>query len=158
MLRGASLPVIVLVATTLAQLPVSGQPPAVRGFTSDALAAQRTLEERFRAVPDPARLREYMQAMSAEPHVAGRPGSKVVADYALAKFKSFGLEATIEEYRGLHAVADRAPPRDGGADRAQLRHPGAAGARRIRIRSTTIRRRPSTPTPPTATSPAKWST
>ena len=48
-------------------------------------------------MPDAARLREYMKAMSAEPHVAGRPGSKVVADYALEKFKSFGLNATIEE-------------------------------------------------------------
>ena len=61
------------------------------------LAAQRALEERFRAVPDAARLREHMKAMSAEPHVAGRPGSKVVADYALAQFKSFGLNAAIEE-------------------------------------------------------------
>jgi alkylation response protein AidB-like acyl-CoA dehydrogenase len=48
-------------------------------------------------VYDAARLREYMKAMSAEPHVAGRPGSKVVADYALEKFKSFGLNASIEE-------------------------------------------------------------
>ena len=72
------------------------RPTPIRGFSSDAAAAQRALEERFRAIPDAARLREYMKAMSAEPHVAGRPGSKVVAEYALEKFKSFGLDATIE--------------------------------------------------------------
>ena len=88
---------VTLAVASLTQLTVAGQAPAVRGFASDALAAQRALEERFRAVPDAARLREYMKAMSAEPHVAGRPGSKVVADYALEKFKSFGLNASIEE-------------------------------------------------------------
>ena len=88
---------VTLAVASLTQHTVAGQAPAVRGFASDALAAQRALEERFRAVPDAARLREYMKAMSAEPHVAGRPGSKVVADYALEKFKSFGLNASIEE-------------------------------------------------------------
>ena len=88
---------VTLVVTGLIQFPVAGQSPAIRGFASDALQAQQALEERFRAVPDAARLREYMKAMSAEPHVAGRPGSKMVADYALEKFRSFGLNASIEE-------------------------------------------------------------
>ncbi len=98
MSRVPSLPVLVLAAASLAQFTVAGQAPAVRGFTTDTLAAQRALEDKFRAVPDPARLRDYMKDMTAEPHVAGRPGSKVVAEYALAKFKSFGLDAAIEEY------------------------------------------------------------
>ena len=98
MSRVPSIPVLVLAAASLAQFNASGQAPAVRGFTTDALTAQRALEDRFRAVPDPARLRGYMKDMTAEPHVAGRPGSKVVADYALATFKSFGLDAAIEEY------------------------------------------------------------
>ncbi len=91
------MPLLALVGAGLLQHPIAGQTTPLRGFPTDAIAAQRALEERFRAVPDAARLREYMQAMSAEPHVAGRPGSKVVADYALEKFKSFGLNATIEE-------------------------------------------------------------
>lgn len=76
---------------------VGGQAPGIRGFPDQAAAEQRTLEEKFRAVPSAERLREYMQAMSAEPHVAGRPGSRKVAEYALEKFKSFGLNAQIEE-------------------------------------------------------------
>jgi N-acetylated-alpha-linked acidic dipeptidase len=98
MSRAPKFALVTLVVASLAQLTLSGQAPAVRGFTSDALAAERALEERFRAVPDAARLREHMRVMTAEPHVAGRPGSKVVADYALAQFTSFGLNAAIEEY------------------------------------------------------------
>ncbi len=98
MSRALKFALVTLVVASLAQLTLSGQAPAVRGFTSDAVAAQRALEERFRAVPDAARLREHMRVMTAEPHVAGRPGSKVVADYALAQFTSFGLNAAIEEY------------------------------------------------------------
>lgn len=96
--RTATLTVLALITATLTQIPAAGQSPALRGFSSEGLAAQRALEDRFRAVPDPARLREYMQAMSAEPHVAGRPGSRKVAEYALEKFKSFGLNAVIEEH------------------------------------------------------------
>ena len=91
------MPLLALVGAGLLQNSIAGQTTPLRGFPTDAVAAQRALEERFRAVPDAARLRDYMKAMSAEPHVAGRPGSKVVADYALEKFKSFGLNATIEE-------------------------------------------------------------
>jgi len=98
MSRALEFALFTLVAASLTQLTVAGQAPAIRGFTSDAIAAQRALEERFRAVPDAARLREHMRVMAAEPHVAGRPGSKVVADYALAQFKSFGLNAALEEY------------------------------------------------------------
>jgi N-acetylated-alpha-linked acidic dipeptidase len=76
--------------------PLTGQAPALRGFTADGVAAQRALEDTFKAVPDPARMREYMRAMTAEPHVAGR-SSKKVAEYAVDKFKSFGLNASIEE-------------------------------------------------------------
>ncbi len=98
MRRSFVLAAVLLVLVQLQPVRLAGQAPALRGFTSDSLAAQRALEDRFRAVPDPARLREYMRAMTEEPHVAGRPGSKKVAEYALAKFKSFGLDAAIEEF------------------------------------------------------------
>ncbi len=40
-----------------------------------------------------------MEAMAGEPHVAGQPASKRVADYALEQFKSWGLDARIESSR-----------------------------------------------------------
>ena len=39
--------------------------------------------------------KEYMEAMAGDSHVAGQPSSRKVAEYALAKFKSFGLDARI---------------------------------------------------------------
>lgn len=77
------------------------QPSSLRGFTDDGAAAQRRREEQFRKVPDAARLKEYMLAMASEPHVAGQPASRRVADYALEKFKSWGLNAQIETFEAL---------------------------------------------------------
>jgi N-acetylated-alpha-linked acidic dipeptidase len=80
---------------------VDGQSAPLRGFTDDAARAERTREAQFRAVPDAARLREYMLAMAAEPHVAGQPASRKVAEYALEKFRSWGLSASIESFEAL---------------------------------------------------------
>ena len=79
----------------------SAQVRSMRGFPDDAVAAERQREEQFRKIPDAARLKEYMEAMARSPHVAGQPSSKRVADYALAKFKSFGLDARLEEYEAM---------------------------------------------------------
>src|SRR6476661_4676459 len=73
----------------------------IRGFPDDAVAAERQREEQFRKIPDSARLKEYMEAIAGDPHVAGQPSSKRVADYALEKFKSFGLDAKIEEFEAM---------------------------------------------------------
>src|ERR1051325_1413626 len=73
----------------------------IRGYPDDAVAAERQREEQFRKIPDAARLKEYMEAMARQPHVAGQPSSKRVADYALAKFKSFGLDANFEVFEAM---------------------------------------------------------
>ncbi len=74
-----------------------------RGFlvVALALAADKSWEEKFRQVPQAGRVREYLRVMSEEPHHAGSPGSKQVADYVLSKFRQFGLEAQIEEFEAL---------------------------------------------------------
>jgi N-acetylated-alpha-linked acidic dipeptidase len=79
----------------------SQQQPGIRGFTSDGANAERVLERQFRAMPDPEKLREYMREITEEPHHAGSPGSRKVAEYILAKFKSFGLDAAIEQTEAL---------------------------------------------------------
>jgi N-acetylated-alpha-linked acidic dipeptidase len=89
----------VLVSLTVAHPGAQNRP--IRGFPDDAIAAQRQREEQFRKVPDAARLKEYMEAMAGDSHVAGQPSSKRVADYALAKFKSFGLNASLEEFEAM---------------------------------------------------------
>ena len=75
--------------------------PPIRGFTAAGSEIQRQAEEKFRAVAKPENLREYMRATSAEPHHAGGPGSRKVAEYVLAQFKSWGLNASIETFEAL---------------------------------------------------------
>ena len=87
---------LVLLAATLA----FGQTP-IRGFPPDRAAAQQELENKLRAIPDGARARVYMKRMTAEPHHAGSPASKAVAEYALGQFREWGLEANIEEFEAL---------------------------------------------------------
>jgi len=55
----------------------------------------------LRTTPDTARLQEYVRLMSEEPHHAGSPGARTVAEWALGKFKEWGLDASIEEYEAL---------------------------------------------------------
>jgi N-acetylated-alpha-linked acidic dipeptidase len=97
-LRSASL------AAGLAMLlagPVSSGDDVPRGFTADQAAGQRDWEARWRAIPKAENQREYMRVISEEPHHAGSPGSKAVADYILAKFREWGLNAWIEEHEAL---------------------------------------------------------
>ena len=78
------------VITLCAALPRTRRPLSIRGFPADAVAAERQREEQFRKMPDSARLKEYMTAMAGEPHVAGRPGSRKVAEVRAAGSSSRG--------------------------------------------------------------------
>src|SRR5580698_1549561 len=67
-------------------------------ITSLFAADSSQWEEKFRAIPNPQNLREYMQRMTAHPHHVGSPYDKDNAEWILAKFKEFGLDAKIETY------------------------------------------------------------
>jgi N-acetylated-alpha-linked acidic dipeptidase len=95
---------IVIVAILVLLIPPSArsqQATGLRGFTAANAAAERERERRFQGVPAPDNLREYMRAITAEPHHAGSPGSRKVAEYILDKFKRWGLNATIEQSEAL---------------------------------------------------------
>ena len=70
----------------------------LRGFTTEAAKAEREWEAKFRTIPSPDSLREYMRRLSARPHHVGSPYDKDNAEWILAKFKSFGLDAHIETF------------------------------------------------------------
>jgi N-acetylated-alpha-linked acidic dipeptidase len=74
---------------------------AIRGFPPDAAADERKWEEKARAVPEPARVRRYIERMSDQPHLAGTPASKAVADYVLGLLREWGLDASIEQFEAL---------------------------------------------------------
>jgi N-acetylated-alpha-linked acidic dipeptidase len=63
--------------------------------------ADPSWEEKFRATPVPQNIREYMQRMSARPHHVGSLYDKDNAEWMLEKFKSWGLDAKIENFRVL---------------------------------------------------------
>jgi len=53
-------------------------------------------ESKFRSVPSPENMREYMRRLSARPHHLGSPYDKENAEWILTKFKEFGFDAKIE--------------------------------------------------------------
>ena len=77
----------------------------MRTFFSLMLAAglcsAQNFEQRVRQVPDAARMSKYFDRMAAEPHHAGSPGSKAVAEYARGLFAEFGLDVKIETFEAL---------------------------------------------------------
>ncbi len=73
----------------------------IRGFTADQSKLQHEREDRAAAIASSERIRIHMERMSANPHHAGSPGAKAVAEYALAQLKEWGLDAHIEEFDAL---------------------------------------------------------
>ena len=62
---------------------------APRGFFPQSVQAERDLEARFKAMPDPARMREAMRRLSARPHHVGSPYDRTNAEWILGEFKSY---------------------------------------------------------------------
>src|ERR1700678_2680742 len=74
---------------------------SLRGYTPEHAAAEVQWEQKFREMPDPAKVRENMRRMSARPHHVGSPYDKDNAEWLLAQLKSFGLDAQIEQFEAL---------------------------------------------------------
>jgi N-acetylated-alpha-linked acidic dipeptidase len=72
--------------------------PPIRGFTTASAKIQREWEAKFRAIPEPARMRDAMRRLSARPHHLGSPYGKENAEWLKAQFESYGWEARIERF------------------------------------------------------------
>ena len=70
----------------------------LEGYSARSSQAEREWEVKFRALPDPGKQREYMQRLSARPHHVGSPYDKDNAEWILARFKEWGLDAHIETF------------------------------------------------------------
>lgn len=88
---------VLISATGLALAPMPADAPP-RGFFPQSVQAEHDLEARFKAMPDPARMRESMRRLSARPHHVGSPYDKDNADWLLDQFKSYGWDAHIENF------------------------------------------------------------
>lgn len=73
----------------------------VRGFSPSTSTAQLEWEAKFRAIPEPARMRAAMERLSARPHHVGSPHGKANAEWLRDQFAAWGWDAKIEEYRVL---------------------------------------------------------
>src|SRR5262245_24014945 len=91
-----------MLTTLLMALVVAADPPApIQGFSTDRLAAQRALEQKFDAKLDRANLRAWMQKMTARPHHVGSPYGREVAEFIAGQFRGWGYDTQIEELSTL---------------------------------------------------------
>jgi N-acetylated-alpha-linked acidic dipeptidase len=88
-------------ALSLFSLAAQNQPSApaepMQGFRDPG--AQRQIEQQFLAVPDPKMAEQHLKTLTSEPHLAGTPGGRKMAEYVAAQFRAAGLETEILEYR-----------------------------------------------------------
>ena len=70
---------------------------SISGFRD--VAAEREVEKRFMAVPDPKLAEEHLRILTEAPHIAGSPEDKATAEYVAKKFREAGLDTEIVEYK-----------------------------------------------------------
>jgi len=77
------------------------------GFSSQHAQTERERESKFRVIPNAQKQRDYMQLLSARPHHVGSPYDKQNAEWILARFKEWGLDAKIESFKVLFPTPKR---------------------------------------------------
>ena len=68
------------------------------GFLAGSIAAERRAEREMLATPTPERERAWLHALTEEPHVAGTPQGRKVAEYVRDRLVEFGLKTEIVQY------------------------------------------------------------
>lgn len=74
---------------------------SMRGFDFAAQSDEQKWEQQARAIPDATRIGELIKRLSDEPHLAGTPQSKKVAEAILQQLREYGLSAKIEQFEAL---------------------------------------------------------
>lgn len=89
---------LLLCLTMMLPLSAANDDDTLYGFTAAGSRVERDWEAKFKAIPDPKIMRDNMQRLSARPHHVGSPYDKQNAEWILAQFKSWGLNAEIETF------------------------------------------------------------
>jgi N-acetylated-alpha-linked acidic dipeptidase len=91
-----------IVFTSISLVPagrhVTADEQPLAGYSAESSRAERHWEEKMRAIPDPDKIRGYMEHLAARPHHVGSQYDKDNADWLLKKFQEFGLDAHIESF------------------------------------------------------------
>ncbi len=90
-------PVLVMVVGILV-MPTTAMPGPSSSSAVAAGTDRAQLEQEFRAIPDPGRMREYMKILSSHPHHVGSAQDRENADWILARFKAWGFDAHLETF------------------------------------------------------------
>ncbi len=89
----AAFALFVCLSLAIAQSPVS-----YRGYDSAGGAQEHEWEMKYRALPSPANMKADMERLAAHPHNVGSPYDNENAQWILAQFKRWGLDAHIETF------------------------------------------------------------
>ena len=90
--------VLLIVTLSLPSSVFGANETPLAGYSPRSSQTEREWEAKFRAIPDSANQREYMRRLSARPHHVGSPYDKDNAEWILARFKEWGLDAHIETF------------------------------------------------------------
>lgn len=88
---------LTIVVLAAAQLLVA-QSPAPPGVASASADPQAQAEQVLLQTVSPDAAKRWLAALTEEPHVAGTAAEKKLADYVLARFKEFGIDAELVRY------------------------------------------------------------
>jgi N-acetylated-alpha-linked acidic dipeptidase len=89
--RGVSRAIVAAVLV----IGAAGQPSrgrTISGFGTDSLASERQTEARFLRLPSASRIRDFHRYLTAEPHVAGSPRNRHLAEWQREQWIAWGLE------------------------------------------------------------------
>lgn len=90
--------VITLGALSLQSFAFGGEAAPLYGFSTTNSESELKLEAAFRAIPDPANLRQYMERLTARPHHVGSPYDKANAEWIHAQMTAWGWDSAIETF------------------------------------------------------------
>jgi len=121
--------IFLMVACFFLLAATSDEVAPLMGYSAAASRTQRDWEAKFRTIPAPANLRDYMQRLSARPHHVGSAYDRDNAEWMLSKFKEWGLDAHIENFDVLfptpkERVVELVEP---GRFQAKLQEPPVSG-------------------------------
>jgi N-acetylated-alpha-linked acidic dipeptidase len=88
--------ILSLLAVVSLSAQETSKPPV--GFSKASADALAKYERIMLDTPSPANARKWLEALTAEPHVAGTPAEKKVADYVKDRLTEFGLSPEVVKY------------------------------------------------------------
>jgi N-acetylated-alpha-linked acidic dipeptidase len=93
--------ILALIPSRLLSSASAGDEAPLHGYSPQSSRSERDWEAKFRTIPEPTMLREYMERLSARPHHVGSAYDKDNAEWILAHFQQWGLDAHIETFHVL---------------------------------------------------------